>query len=674
MSDALQPGKTFRSRFQVRKRLGEGGTAVVYLLHDLHLGRPVCLKKARPKGAYTLATLAAVFAREAKILQLLGGSISPTFYEFREADLELYMEYCPGQSLAEFLEQRRARGQPLKQIQALQLLGRLARAVTHCHARGVIVADLKPTNVLLLTGKKLADEDALYLFDFGGGRVRGEPAGPDSAHYSAGYGALELLQGEAPSFASDVYSLGAILFALLAWREPAYAELPREFGERAAHTDPRLRELTARMTAAGPRERPAPADVSAQLAELEHLLAHPPAEQVTCPDCKEQVAMSSFCKRCGFRLGRGATVALAVPSSPGEAVGQLRRAFADGSWLDVVYWGRRANAQGLLDDRGLALAVAALANLPARAVFPSDLETWLRYGARIDLNDLSAAEGRPFLAAWGKLLTAAKRPLAPYRPWFLTGAEKWPDEDALWLWLAEASPAAEREALLRLGLGQNPQSVELRLALGDLLARVGRPTEALALWAEAIALGRRDLELLGKTYQLAKQCGDGPRGAVLREQILNTDPGSADGFLALAKFARDEGKADEGKAAEALRLADRGLALDPLHGPLQKCKAQLLFDQRKYELVLEHVRDMKLDADVWLLRGVSQFELGQYAEAAGALTEAINAGRHVPIAWIDLVRCYQKMKREETARQVLGQALQVFPQDEGLRRLRDQLR
>ncbi len=157
----------------------------------------------------------------------------------------------------------------------------LAQALAHAHRHGVVHRDLKPGNVLL-------DAEAhAKLADFGLAR------GADALHTGTGivpgtpfYMAPELLAGNVPGAASDLYALGVLLFELLTGRRPHVASTMGELLRRVAHEPapdlaplrpelpPALGTLLARLLARQPRERGADADaVAAQLQQLQALCA-----------------------------------------------------------------------------------------------------------------------------------------------------------------------------------------------------------------------------------------------------------------------------------------------------------------------------------------------------------------------------------------------------------------
>ncbi|HKD18728.1 MAG TPA: protein kinase [Thermoanaerobaculia bacterium] len=208
-------GRTL-SHYRVEERLGAGGMGEVFLARDLALGRPAALKIiAQPLSSELTARL----RREAEACARLQHPAIATFYEAGEVDgvAFLAMEYVPGETLRD-----RLRRGPLPVPEALIAAGALLEALNHAHAAGVLHRDIKPENIML-TGGQVA-----RLLDFGIARF----LGPDEAESEAatatalteagavvgtvGYMSPEQLRGDPLDERSDVFSLGAVLYEMLA--------------------------------------------------------------------------------------------------------------------------------------------------------------------------------------------------------------------------------------------------------------------------------------------------------------------------------------------------------------------------------------------------------------------------------------------------------------------------
>ncbi len=211
-----QPGQTL-GRYQLQRLLGKGGMGAVYLARDPTLGRDLAIKVVLPELAGAVDMLER-FQREAQALAALD---HPGIVRVHEAGAAgqpplpyLVLDFVPGESL----QARLNRDGPLPLRDAAELVRQLAQALQHAHERGVLHRDLKPENVLVgPDGKprvtdfglaRLLDREALTRT----GEVLGTPA----------YMAPEQASGETGHFGphTDVYGLGAILYALLTGRAP----------------------------------------------------------------------------------------------------------------------------------------------------------------------------------------------------------------------------------------------------------------------------------------------------------------------------------------------------------------------------------------------------------------------------------------------------------------------
>ncbi|MFO0680641.1 MAG: serine/threonine-protein kinase [Sandaracinus sp.] len=237
-------------RFEVERTLGAGASAVVVAARDRTLGRRVALKVLDLRRDATERLL-----REARAVASLD---HPSIVRVHEVDVDrglLVMELLEGGTL----EERRARA-PLSADETVALGEQLAAALAAAHDAGLLHRDVKPSNVLF-------DADGRpRLVDFGialGLGMAGSSAG------TSAYAAPEQLRGS-PSVASDVYGLGATLFAACTGRRPDErgAERVSAIVARVTRRRP-LAALIARMLEADPRRRPGSArEVGDALARL----------------------------------------------------------------------------------------------------------------------------------------------------------------------------------------------------------------------------------------------------------------------------------------------------------------------------------------------------------------------------------------------------------------------
>ncbi|PYP47123.1 MAG: hypothetical protein DMD42_03045 [Gemmatimonadetes bacterium] len=202
-------------RYAIERELGRGGMATVYLAHDLKHRRPVAIKVLAPELSAALGRER--FLREIETAASLSHPHILPLHDSGEADGFLYyvMPYVPGESLRERLN--REKQLPIEH--AVTIVGEVANALSYAHSRDVVHRDVKPENILLSDGQAIvADFGIAGAIDAAGGGkltrtgiVLGTPA-----YMSPEQGAGErALDGR-----SDVYSLGCLLYEMLAGEPP----------------------------------------------------------------------------------------------------------------------------------------------------------------------------------------------------------------------------------------------------------------------------------------------------------------------------------------------------------------------------------------------------------------------------------------------------------------------
>jgi tRNA A-37 threonylcarbamoyl transferase component Bud32 len=257
-------------QYLLRRLLGEGGMASVYLAEHRMLRRPCAVKLIRADQRYDEVTLAR-FEREVQCTAALTHPNTIQVYDYgRAEDGTFYfaMEFLPGETLAELVE----RSGPLDPARVVHILGQLCGALHEAHAQGLVHRDIKPGNVMLCERGGVAD--VAKLLDFGlvaplvneqadgrlteSGMLMGTPA----------YMSPEQCMGEAGvTAASDIYGLGALGYYLLTGAPPFAGrstmqtivahirEIPRPVVDVRADVTRELSDVIGRCLAKQPHER-----------------------------------------------------------------------------------------------------------------------------------------------------------------------------------------------------------------------------------------------------------------------------------------------------------------------------------------------------------------------------------------------------------------------------------
>jgi serine/threonine-protein kinase len=224
-------------RYRIERELGHGGMATVFLAHDLKHDRPVALKVLRPDLAQVLG--AERFLREIRLCGRLQHPHIVVVHDSGDADGQLWftMPYIEGETL----RSRLLREKQLPVGEALRITREVADALQYAHQQGVIHRDIKPENILLSGSHAL-------VADFG--IARALPNESDERLTESGFslGTPQYMspeQGAAQKDIdprSDVYSLGCVLYEMLAGEPPYTGPNPQAvLAKRLSEPIPHLR-------------------------------------------------------------------------------------------------------------------------------------------------------------------------------------------------------------------------------------------------------------------------------------------------------------------------------------------------------------------------------------------------------------------------------------------------
>ncbi|MBF6605958.1 MAG: Stk1 family PASTA domain-containing Ser/Thr kinase [Chloroflexi bacterium] len=206
-------GSVLGGRYRLMELLGQGGMATIYRAHDSQLDRDVAVKVLRPEYGRD-PDFGVRFRHEAQAAASLNDPNIVSVYDFGQDEHGPYivMELVDGEDLATIIR----RNGPLGVRQAARLTAEVARALSAAHARGIVHRDVKPGNILVAT------DGRVKVTDFGIARAIAEAQMtlPGLTLGSVHYFSPEQARGEQTTAASDIFSLGIVLYEALTGRRP----------------------------------------------------------------------------------------------------------------------------------------------------------------------------------------------------------------------------------------------------------------------------------------------------------------------------------------------------------------------------------------------------------------------------------------------------------------------
>ncbi|HEY5271585.1 MAG TPA: protein kinase [Anaerolineales bacterium] len=230
----MEEPKLLNKRYQLLEPLGKGGMAVVYRARDLMLERVVAVKVLREDYSADPA-FQERFRQEAKSAANLSHPNIVTMHDFGldNGQLFLVMEYVPGTDLKTLIKQRGR----FSSEEALPLIIQACAGIGYAHRAGLVHCDVKPQNMLVTPDMRLK------VADFGIARALSTihpDEQSDVVWGSPQYFAPEQASGAAPAPASDVYSLGIIMYEMLTGSLPFQATTATELARLHVKEEPPL--------------------------------------------------------------------------------------------------------------------------------------------------------------------------------------------------------------------------------------------------------------------------------------------------------------------------------------------------------------------------------------------------------------------------------------------------
>jgi len=568
--DDRSAGEALVGPYRLLRQIGEGGMAAVWLAErtDVLQSRRVALKL--PHGAWRRAGLAERMAREREILATLEHPNIARLYDAGVADDDgqpyLALEFVEGEPIDAY-----CRRHALGVRQRLGLFLQVAQAVAYAHANLVVHRDLKPSNILVTA------EGGVRLLDFGIAKLLEQGVAEETAltrdvgrALTPDYAAPEQIQGRAIGTAADVYSLGVVLFELLAGRRPY--QLKRE--SRAAleeailqaepmrpsevASDPAARRalrgdidtIVLKALRKEPTQRYATVDALAD--DLRRHLSHQPV--LARPD-RRLYRARKFIARNRIAVGAVSAVGLALACGAGIAAWQASQA--------------RLQRDVALQAKAAAEAQAAAARRAERmAGAQSDLAGFL-------LADLS--QGRTQLEVNEQLERAVTMVRLQYRDDAMLRGRMLLELAERMRWSSSFARANalfdEAEPLLRQGSDPAPLARLLCLRARD-AAFDGAMPRAVSLIAEADALLQTGdaaavrptrAACLLEVAAVARIQGDMPRAVAAAEEAMRVDlaaglsltEGHSETLVALARAYYQAGRYRESTEASRSSIALR---------------------------------------------------------------------------------------------------------------------
>ena len=296
----MQPGANV-GPYEILAPIGSGGMGEVYRARDRRLDREVAIKVLAPELAARAEHLRR-FEQEARAASALNHPNIVTIYDVGfEGELAyIAMELIQGQDLRAMASKA-----PLTLNQAVRIISKVADGLAAAHERGIVHRDLKPENIIISTSGYLSNSGHVKILDFGLAKLV-RPLSPNDTtlphtHPGAVFGTVGYMSPEQSSgletdFRTDLFSLGVILYELLAGRRPfqeptaaeTMAAIIRDevppITQANPAVPPELERIVTRLLSKAPRDRyGSTIDLARDLREIRDMLTLSSGSRSTLP-------------------------------------------------------------------------------------------------------------------------------------------------------------------------------------------------------------------------------------------------------------------------------------------------------------------------------------------------------------------------------------------------------
>ncbi|AHY47812.1 Protein kinase domain [Rubrobacter radiotolerans] len=235
-------GTVLGGRYRVLRTLGSGGMAVVYKAEDSILGRTVALKTLHARYA-EMPAFRRRFRQEARAMASLDHQNIVKVYDIsHDGEVPFIVAECvSGRDVGSLLAERHGR---LSEQTTRRIATQLLEGLAYAHRRGIIHRDIKPSNILMTPGGmvKVADFGIARIVEDEDSMEPGEVIG------SARYMSPEQLRGKEATERSDIYSVGIVLYHLLAGRPPFSGDLESLARQQIRETPKPLRKVNKKVS------------------------------------------------------------------------------------------------------------------------------------------------------------------------------------------------------------------------------------------------------------------------------------------------------------------------------------------------------------------------------------------------------------------------------------------